>query len=237
MRSGEGGRLWWWWGRRRRPAQIETAVSKCFERASRRAHFFLFCFLTANNILYRGGGKWKGFADLLPETWKKKKNEMFSFSSWEIVTRTVKSKRKQFEYKKELPDRWVAELSKSLVVFQIKTRRATTTTTTLCVDVFAYTRGRFYLVSPAGLFFFSFYVGRRRKITEKYLFYTRGVFFSLSLFSFGYIGATISFVYWILYYLGLVGAREKCLLIPVSQFVYGLSILILYVFFVVGFSR
>lgn len=47
---------------------------------------------------------------------------MFSFSSWEIVTRTVKSKRKQFEYKKELPDRWVAELSKSLVVFQIKTK-------------------------------------------------------------------------------------------------------------------
>ncbi len=92
-----------------------------------------------------------------------KKNEMFSFSSWEIVTRTVKSKRKQFEYKKELPDRWVAELSKSLVVFQIKTRRATTTTT-LCVDVFAYTRGRFYLVSPAGLFFFfSFYVGEEEK--------------------------------------------------------------------------
>jgi hypothetical protein len=91
---------------------------------------------------------------------KEKKNEMFSFSSWEIVTRTVKSKRKQFEYKKELPDRWVAELSKSLVVFQIKTRRATTTTT-LCVDVFAYTRGRFYLVSPAGLFFFFFFILRR----------------------------------------------------------------------------
>jgi hypothetical protein len=165
---------------------------------------------------------------------------MFSFSSWEIVTRTVKSKRKQFEYKKELPDRWVAELSKSLVVFQIKTRRATTTTTTLCVDVFAYTRGRFYLVSPAGLFFFffSFYVGEEEN-NRKIFIFTPGGSLSLSLSLFFWL-YRCNHLFCLLNSLlsGFSRGKGKMSIdscIPIR--LWSKHFVILYVFFVVGFSR